>query len=69
MIKATQTQTVALMLAGLLLTLTGCQTTGNTVTDAGCQIWREYGIEPSRADTSETQDGLIRLNRGMEAAC
>lgn len=69
MIRATQTPTVALMLAGLLLTLSACQTTGNTVTDAGCQIWREYGVKPSRADTPETQDGLIRLNRGMEATC
>ena len=69
MIKRTPTPTVALLLAGLLLTLSACQTTGNTATDAGCQIWREYGVKPSRADTPETQDGLIRLNRGMEAAC
>ena len=59
----------ALMLAGLLLALTGCQTAQNTVTDAGCLIWREYAVNPSRADTAATIDGLVRLNRGMKAGC
>jgi hypothetical protein len=61
--------TGGLTLAGLLLTLTACQTTQSSVTDAGCTIWREYGVKPSRADTAETIDGLVRLNRGMGAAC
>ena len=59
----------ALIVAGLLLTLTGCQTTQNYATDAGCTLWREYKVKPSRADTPETIDGLIRLNRGMTAGC
>jgi hypothetical protein len=67
--KAIRRLTGGLLLAGLLLTLTGCQTTQNIVTDAGCTIWREFHVKPLRADTAETIDGLIRLNRGMGAAC
>ena len=52
-----------------LLTLSACQTTQSSAIDAGCEIWREYGVKPSRADTPETIDGLIRLNRGMAAGC
>ena len=69
MTKAIRRLTGGLLLAGLLLTLTGCQTTQNIVTDAGCTIWREYAVKPSRSDTPETIDGIIRLNRGMGAAC
>lgn len=69
MTKAIRRLTGGLLLAGLLLTLTGCLTTANTVTDAGCRIWREFNVKPSRADTQETQDRLIRLNRVMEAGC
>jgi hypothetical protein len=68
-IRTVRPLTPALILAGVLLTLTGCQTTQSSVTDAGCTIWREYGVKPSRADTAETIDGLVRLNRGMGAAC
>ena len=69
MIKTVPRLTGALMLVGVLLTLTGCQTTQSSVTDAGCNIWRKHGVKPSRADTAETIDGLLRLNRGMGAAC
>jgi hypothetical protein len=68
-IRTDRSLTPALMLVGALLTLTACQTTQSSVTDAGCTIWREYGVKPSRADTSETIDGLVRFNRGMGAAC
>lgn len=59
----------ALALVGLLLMLTGCLTTRSIGTDAGCQIWREYRLKPSRLDTPATQAGLIQMNRGMAAAC
>lgn len=67
--KHTMKLIAALLLAAGLLTIVGCRTTGSSVTDAGCTIWREYGFQPSRLDTPATQAGLIRLGRGMGAAC
>ena len=73
MTKAIRRLSARLLMGGLLLTTQACQGMMNSdplpTTDAGCTIWREFHVKPSRADTPETIDGLIRLNRGMGAAC
>lgn len=58
-------------LLGMLIVvfaLMGCQTVPSA-TDAGCTIWREYSVKPSRLDTAETAARLYVFNQAMKAAC
>ena len=62
---------MAVTLLGMLIVafaLMGCQT-APSATDAGCIIWEQNKLKPSRFDTDETILRLYVLNEAMTATC